>query len=105
MGIQVIHNRDDLFRLWVAGTGKVSQAAGKILTGAALPYHHFPPPAEWLEHHKQIGCPAADIFIVMDSRLSRSSGTSFPGFPDKLPVGLVKAYHRTFRIKGEFIGL
>jgi hypothetical protein len=35
--------------------------------------------------------------------LSRLDRKGFPGLPDKLPVGLIKAYHRTFRIKKEFI--
>ena len=58
-----------------------------------------------LEHHKQIAKAIADILIIILGHLSRLEGAGFPGFPDELPIRLVKAHYRTFFVIGELVDL
>jgi hypothetical protein len=105
VGIQVVHNQNDFFRVRIVVFSHVAQAMGEIFTGAPLCYQDFPPLGKGLKHHKQIANPIADILIIILGALSRLDGSAFPGFPDELPVRLIKAHYRTFFVIRESVGL
>jgi hypothetical protein len=96
MGIQIIHNQHDFFRIRIMGFRQFPQAAREIYFGPGFVHPHFAPPGVRLKEHKQAGCSAAFILIAADGWVSRLYWERCFGFSGKLPISLVKAYGRLF---------
>ena len=104
MGVELVHDQDELVRFPVAPVHEVAHKARPVLTPALVGDRHLAPTAERLEGHEQIGGAVAHVFAVIAfgpprpviaCRARRHRGAHLA---DQLLAALVQADHRPLRV-------
>ena len=103
MRIQVVHNKNDLFGLWIVIVQKILDSERPVNLGSALSDLNVPLAFERFKKHEQITDAIAFILIIITSRFAWFSRQWFPSLTRQLFARLIHADQRIFRIKRPFV--
>jgi len=111
VGIELVHDQDELVRLPVATVHQVPHEMRPVLAPAPVGDCHLAPTAERLEGHEQVGRAVAHVFAVVAfgppgtvivCRARRQRGAQLA---DQLLAALVQADHRPLRVMPAVVDL
>ena len=98
MGVEIVLDEDDRLGLREVDIGQVFQNMGEVDGGAAVGDLDVAPAFERREHHEQVGCAVARVFVIDAGRAPRLHRNGRARFGDELLGRLVDANHRAIGI-------
>ena len=84
MGIQIVLNQRDLFRVCEVRIGQFLQYLGIIQCGMAIGDFYMPPALKAREHHEHIGRAVPPVFVIVSNSPPRFRGDGNTRFSDQL---------------------
>ena len=98
VGAEIILHQHDLRGAGKMGVGQVPERMSVIDGGVTVGHFHMPPAFQRREHHEQIGCAIALVFVIVTRLASGLGGDRVARFDDHLLRSLVEAHYWAQRI-------